>query len=125
LQEETGAALHNQAAGRRDREIERKRQVLENKIATLKMEFESIREELNKPYQDEEAKRDILEKTRSKVTAFRIEQRAYYMAPDPGNSHAGPKSAGTYPKDHRRLVKRREGAGGIKYPACKMKVNGT
>lgn len=71
LQEETGAALQHQAAGRRDREIERKRQVLESKIATLKMEFESIQEELNKSYQDEEVKRDITERTRSRVTAYR------------------------------------------------------
>jgi circadian clock protein KaiC len=71
LQEQTGVALRSQATSRRDREIERKRQMLESKIATLKMEFESIEEELNKAYQDEEIKRDILEKTRSKEVAFR------------------------------------------------------
>ncbi|MHA4807922.1 circadian clock protein KaiC [Flavitalea flava] len=71
LQEETGKALQHQAVDRKDREIERKRQMLESKISGLKVEFESMQEELNKTYQDEELKRDIIDKARNKITAFR------------------------------------------------------
>lgn len=75
LQEQTGIALRQQAVVRRDREIARKRQVLESKIAALHMEFESVQEELNRSYQDEEVKRDILEKRKTKEAAFRTSEK--------------------------------------------------
>lgn len=44
LREETGIALHGQAVSRKDREISRKRKLLESKIASLQTEFESAEE---------------------------------------------------------------------------------
>lgn len=64
LREQTGLALHGQAVSRKDREISRKRKVLEAKIAGLQTEFESIEEELNKVYLEEELKSQIQEKNR-------------------------------------------------------------
>ena len=71
LQEETGLVLHTHAISRKDRELLRKRKVLESKIDSLKTEFESTEEELNKIYIEEELKREVLEQTRQKVTDIR------------------------------------------------------
>ena len=71
LQEETGEAIRNYAVTRKDREIMRKRKVLESRIATLNSEFESVEEELNKVYEEEELRKEILEKSRSAVTRIR------------------------------------------------------
>jgi circadian clock protein KaiC len=49
LQEATGTAMREYAVSRKDREIERKRAVLESKIAGLNQEFESVQDELNSP----------------------------------------------------------------------------
>jgi len=67
LREQTGIALHGQAVIRKDREISRKRKVLEAKIASLQTEFESVEEELNKVYLEEELKKEILAKTRTGI----------------------------------------------------------
>lgn len=64
LREQTGVALHGQAISRKDREVSRKRRVLEAKIASLQTEFESAEEELNKVYIEEELKNQILAQTR-------------------------------------------------------------
>jgi circadian clock protein KaiC len=71
LLEETGAALHSQAIGRKDREILRKRKVLEAKIASLNSEYESVEEELNKVYLEEELKKQILATSREEVIRLR------------------------------------------------------
>nr|WP_294944462.1 circadian clock protein KaiC [uncultured Mucilaginibacter sp.] len=71
LLEQTGQALHNQSIGRKDREIARKRKVLEAKIASLNTEYESVEEELNKVYLEEELKKQILEKSREEITKLR------------------------------------------------------
>ncbi len=71
LLEETGQVLHTHAISRKDRELLRKRKVLEAKIDSLKTEFESAEEELNKVYVEEEIKKEVLEQTREKVTAIR------------------------------------------------------
>jgi circadian clock protein KaiC len=71
LQEETGAVLREHAVSRKDREIERKRLVLESKIAGLKEEFESIQDELNKTYVEDELRKDVLEKNRQQMTRSR------------------------------------------------------
>jgi circadian clock protein KaiC len=76
LLEETGAALHSQAIGRKDREILRKRKVLEAKIASLNSEYESVEEELNKVYHEEELKKQILSKSREEVIRLRKGQVA-------------------------------------------------
>ncbi|MPR33469.1 circadian clock protein KaiC [Salmonirosea aquatica] len=71
LLEKTGVVLWDNAVSRKDREIERKRMVLEAKIATMKEEFESVREELNKTYIEEELKKDVMEKNRKEIARNR------------------------------------------------------
>lgn len=71
LQEQTGEVLRDNAVSRKDREIIRKRKVLEAKISSLQTEFESVEEELNKTYQDEELIRQMAEKTREDITHIR------------------------------------------------------
>jgi len=64
LDKQTGKALHGQALSRKDREVSRKRKLLEAKIAGLQTEFESVEEELNKVYLEEELRTTIHEQTR-------------------------------------------------------------
>ena len=73
LKENTGKALHDYALDRKDREILRKRKVLESKISSLQTEFESVEEELNKVYMEEELRRAIIEKTRQDMIKMRRE----------------------------------------------------
>ncbi|GAB3332039.1 circadian clock protein KaiC [Larkinella ripae] len=67
LQEKTGVALRQYAVDRKDREIERKRLVLESKITSLKEEFESVQDELNKTYVEEDLRKDVLEQNREQL----------------------------------------------------------
>lgn len=71
LLEGTGQVLHTHAVDHKDREIERKRKVLEAKIENLRSEFESTEEELNKVYIEEEIKRTVQEQNRRKLTDIR------------------------------------------------------
>lgn len=71
LQEETGAVLHTHALSRKDREIIRKRTMLEAKIESLRSEFESAEEELNKVYVEEDIKKAVMEENRKKMTELR------------------------------------------------------
>jgi len=71
LQEQTGQVLRDFAVGSRDREIVRKRKVLEAKISNLQMEFESAEDELNKIYQQEELVKHISSNTRREITNIR------------------------------------------------------
>src|ERR1700749_1842503 len=64
LQEKTGVALQDYAINAKDREVSRKRKVLEAKISSLRTEFESVEEELNKIYLQEELKKQVMDKTR-------------------------------------------------------------
>jgi circadian clock protein KaiC len=75
LLEETGQVLHTHAISRKDRELLRKRKVLESKIESLQTEFESTEEELNKIYIEEDLKREVMEQTRQKVTEIRSGNR--------------------------------------------------
>ncbi|HEY8896206.1 MAG TPA: circadian clock protein KaiC [Niastella sp.] len=68
LQEVTGVELRTYAAGKKDKEIERKKLVLEAKIASLKEEFESVQDELNKTFIEEQMKKQIMEKNRQQLT---------------------------------------------------------
>lgn len=67
----TGKELRTHALGRKDKEIERKRNVLEAKIASLQEEFESIQEELNKTYVEEDLKKEIMERNRIQLAKNR------------------------------------------------------
>lgn len=71
LQEVTGVALRDNAVTRKDREIARKRLVLESKIAGLKEDFESMQEELNKTFVEEELRKEIIERNREQLTRNR------------------------------------------------------
>ena len=71
LNEQTGEAIHSYAIGRKDREILRKRKLLESQIASLNTEFESVEEELNKVYQEEALRKDIMNKNRDDITRLR------------------------------------------------------
>ncbi|SFE18664.1 circadian clock protein KaiC [Spirosoma endophyticum] len=71
LQQDTGNVLREHAVSRKDREIERKRLVLEAKIAGLKEDFESMQEELNKTYIEDELRKEVLEKNREQITRSR------------------------------------------------------
>ncbi|MES2278421.1 MAG: circadian clock protein KaiC [Bacteroidota bacterium] len=73
LKENTGKVLHDYALDRKDREIMRKRKVLESKIAGLQTEFESVEEELNKIYHEEELRKDVIDKNRKEIMKMRRE----------------------------------------------------
>ncbi len=84
--EETGMVIHTHAIGRKDRELSRKRKVLEATIDSLRSEYESAEEELNKVYIEEEIKKEIMEQTRKKVTDIRRGESS-----KPASSRKGPK----------------------------------
>lgn len=67
LVEVTGQVLRTHAVSRKDVEIQRKRKVLEAKIASLQEEFESVQDELNKSYVEEELRKEIMEKNRNQL----------------------------------------------------------
>lgn len=71
LLEQTGQVLHTNAISRKDRELIRKRRLLEARIESLKTEFESTEEELNKVYIEEDIKKRVAEETRQLMTEFR------------------------------------------------------
>ncbi len=71
LQEATGVEMRTYAATRKDRELDRKKTVLEAKIASLKEEFESMRDELNKTFIEEQLKKEIMERNRDQLTQNR------------------------------------------------------
>jgi circadian clock protein KaiC len=67
-----GEVLHTHAVNRKDIEIQRKRKVLEAQISSLREEFESVQDELNKSYIEEELKKEIMEKNRSQLIHSRL-----------------------------------------------------
>ncbi|HMI02628.1 MAG TPA: circadian clock protein KaiC [Pedobacter sp.] len=71
LLEQTGQVLHTHAISRKDRELIRKRRLLEARIESLKTEFESTEEELNKVYIEEDIKKGVAAETRQRMTEFR------------------------------------------------------
>jgi circadian clock protein KaiC len=71
LQEQTEIALRDSAIELKNREIDRKRKVLEAKIAGLQSEFESAEEELNRIYVQEDLVKKIKESNRQKITGLR------------------------------------------------------
>lgn len=71
LLEKTGKVIHEQALNRKDREILRRKKVLEAKIESLRTEFESTEEELNKVYVEEELKKQIMGSALHQMTELR------------------------------------------------------
>lgn len=76
LSEVTTEFLRNHALGRKDLEIERKRKVLEAKITSLKEEFDSVTDELNRSYVEEDLKREVMEKNRKQMIENRQSNKA-------------------------------------------------
>ena len=56
----TGKELKEYALSRKDKEINRKRMVLEAKIVSLKEEFESVQDELNKAHLEDDLRKEIM-----------------------------------------------------------------
>jgi len=71
LQEVTGDVLRKHALSMKDMELDRKRKVLESKIATLKEEFDSMQDQLNKSYIEDQLRKDVIEKNREQITKNR------------------------------------------------------
>ena len=71
LNESTGKELRRHAVTRKDREIDRKRKVLEAQILSLKEEFDSVKDELNKSYQEEDLRKEIMKKNRAQLSKIR------------------------------------------------------
>lgn len=71
LMETTSKVLRTHALTRKDMEIQRKRKVLEAKIASLQEEFESVQDELNKSYIEEDLRKEIMEKNREELVEHR------------------------------------------------------
>ncbi|MCR8561715.1 circadian clock protein KaiC [Mucilaginibacter sp. BJC16-A38] len=67
LHEQTGQVLRTNAMSMKDREVLRKKKVLEAKIASLQSEFESAEEELNKIYIEEDLVKRVTEENRQEM----------------------------------------------------------
>jgi len=82
LDEITGEELRNYARNRRDIEIQRKRNVMESKIASIQEEFESLKDELGRSQQEEELKKKIMKKNRDDLTNKRNVTSAIKLSPN-------------------------------------------
>ncbi|MBS1530577.1 MAG: KaiC 1, partial [Bacteroidetes bacterium] len=71
IHERTGLALHDYEINAKDREISRRRKILEAKVLSLQNEFESAEEELNKIYLQDELKKQVAEKARQEMLRLR------------------------------------------------------
>lgn len=71
LQENAGEILKGYQMSAKDKEIIRKRNILEAKIANLKTEFESMEEELNRTFAEEQIRKQAAQKTRQEMTKRR------------------------------------------------------
>ncbi|MEP6674885.1 MAG: circadian clock protein KaiC [Ferruginibacter sp.] len=85
LMEETGLALKTHSHSSKEREIERKNKILEAQIEALRFEFDSVKEELNRSAVEEELKREIIQKNRSKMLRLRqgdmTEKKSNHLKP--------------------------------------------
>ena len=76
IMEQTDDALKNFARDRKDREITRRQQTLDGKINSLRSEFESALEELNKEYLENELKKEVMQQNRANMTDIRKENKS-------------------------------------------------
>lgn len=67
LQEHAGEILKGHRMSAKDKEIVRKRNILEAKIANLKAEFESVEDELNRVYTEEQVKKEAARRNRQEL----------------------------------------------------------
>ena len=85
LQEHATAAAAQQEAERRDRELERRRRTLEANIANLRIEFESVEEELRQISSHEQSRQQALSSGNQRITAAN--------PPNAGTPGSAPSSA--------------------------------
>ncbi len=71
LQKKTEAILKKHSLSRNDKAIERKRRELELKIQSLNSEFDSIREELNNDFIEQQLQTDVTASNRDEMTRMR------------------------------------------------------
>jgi circadian clock protein KaiC len=71
LHEQTSAILRSNAVNMKDREVSRKRKVLEARVASLQTEFESAEEELNRIYIEQELIKEFTASNRDEMTLRR------------------------------------------------------
>jgi len=71
LEKATNDALREEELKRKNKEIEARKRVLEEKILTLRSEFELAKDELNRTYTERELRREITEKNREKLIRIR------------------------------------------------------
>jgi circadian clock protein KaiC len=74
LHEKTGVILRNHELLREDREIDRRRKIVESQISNLRDEFEAFQEEVKKAYIEEELRKDVLAKNRAQIVRNRNEE---------------------------------------------------
>lgn len=67
LQEHAGEALKDHQVSAKDKEVMRKRHILEAKISNLKAEFESVEDELNRVYTEEQIKKEAAQRNRQEI----------------------------------------------------------
>ena len=82
LEELTGQELRQYGETRTDREIGRKKTVLEAKIATLNEEFESLKDEFRRANQEEQLRKEILTKNREALIKKRYLSEAKLKSVD-------------------------------------------
>lgn len=71
LMKKTGEALINNTVLSREKEIQRKEQILDSRIAALKIEFESVKDELNNIQREEHLKKEIFDKNMNEMMRIR------------------------------------------------------
>jgi circadian clock protein KaiC len=71
LEKVTGQALRQNALKRKNKEIENKKLMLENKIASLTTEFELAKDELNRAFVEDQLRRQAGEKNRTQMMRMR------------------------------------------------------
>src|SRR6476661_401638 len=87
LQEEAEALAYRQEMERKDRELERRRRVLEGTIANLRTEFESVEEELRQINSEEQRRQQTLLKGRQQV-AIPFPAQRNHPSTDQSTDHA-------------------------------------
>jgi circadian clock protein KaiC len=71
LEEAANAALTEEKLKRKNKEIETKKRILEEKILSLRSEFELVKDELNHMYMQGELKKGITQENRKKIIGIR------------------------------------------------------
>lgn len=71
LQKQTEAILNQHALGRKEKEVQRKAGELQARIAALTSEYESIKDELENDFREQELREEVMERNRQEETKLR------------------------------------------------------